>query len=44
VELESLAPLKMLSPGDSVIHVETWDVFDGMDSIPEEVKQALTAS
>jgi len=44
VELESLAPLKILNPGDSVNHVETWDVFDGMDSIPEEVRQVLATS
>ncbi len=44
VELESLAPLKILNPGDSVNHAETWDVFDGMDSMPEGVRQVLTAS
>jgi hypothetical protein len=44
VELESLAPLKTLNPGDSVDHIEIWDVFDGMDSIPEEIRQALAGS
>lgn len=39
VELESLAPLGILNPGDSVNHIETWDIFDGMDSIPEEIRQ-----
>jgi hypothetical protein len=42
VELESLAPLKILNPGDSVNHTETWDVFDGMDSIPDEIRQVLS--
>jgi hypothetical protein len=44
VELESLAPLKILNPGDSVNHAETWDVFNGMDSVPEEIRQVLAAS
>jgi hypothetical protein len=41
VELESLAPLGTLNPGNSVNHVETWDVFVGMDSIPEEIQQVI---
>lgn len=44
VELESLAPLTRLNPGNSVNHIETWDVFDGMDSIPEEIQQAIVGS
>jgi hypothetical protein len=43
VELESLAPLKMLHPGDSTTHTETWDVFIGLDSLPEEVRQVIIA-
>jgi len=27
-----------------VDHTEIWDVFDGMDSIPEEIRQALACS
>ncbi len=42
LELESLAPLGMLKPGASVQHTETWDIFDGNNSLPEEVQQALT--
>ena len=41
VELESLAPLKMLNPGESVDHVETWDLFDGLDSLPGEAQSYL---
>jgi hypothetical protein len=41
VELESLAPLTTLHPGESVDHVETWDIFDGMDSVPEEIQQVI---
>jgi hypothetical protein len=44
VELESLAPLTTLNPGDSVDHSEVWEIFDGMDSIPEEMQQVLAAS
>lgn len=42
VELESLAPLTMLSTGISIKHVESWDVFDGLDSISDEVRKVLT--
>jgi hypothetical protein len=41
IELESLAPLRKLLPGDSVNHVETWDIFYDLDSMPEEIRQAL---
>ena len=44
VELESVAPLKILNPGDSAMHTEIWDVFDGMDSMPEEIRQVLAVS
>jgi len=42
VELESVAPLVMLQPGESVSHVETWDVREGMDSLPEEIQKLLS--
>lgn len=44
VELESLGPLKTLPPGDSVKHVETWDVFKEMDSLPAEIKNLIIDS
>ena len=43
VELESLAPLQVLQPGSSVSHVETWNIFDGLGSLPESIQQALLA-
>ena len=42
VEIESLAPLKTLNPGVSVTHVETWDIFYGLNSLPEEVHQLIS--
>lgn len=42
IELESLAPFIHLAPGESIDHIETWDVFDGMGSLPEEIQAALT--
>ncbi|MEK6221566.1 MAG: hypothetical protein N2D54_04910 [Chloroflexota bacterium] len=39
VELESLAPLTILSPGESVNHIEKWEIFDGIDTFPDEVKK-----
>jgi hypothetical protein len=44
VELESLAPLVRLKPGDSVTHVETWDIFNGLDLLPENIQQLLSVS
>lgn len=41
VELESLGPLTKLIPGASIQHIEAWDVFDGEQSIPEEIKKVL---
>lgn len=42
VELETLAPLGFLNPGDSVSHLETWNVYDEMGSIPAGVQEALS--
>ena len=42
VELETLAPLIHLAPGESIDHIETWDLFDGMKSLPEEIQAALS--
>src|SRR5689334_1733535 len=44
VELESLGPLTRLSPGASVQHMETWDIFFKPETFPEEVREALAAS
>jgi hypothetical protein len=41
VELESLAPLRLLNPGDSVSHTETWDVFDGLNALSEAVDRLM---
>jgi hypothetical protein len=43
VELESLGPLTALPPGAWVSHVETWDIFDGIDALPEEIQRLLGA-
>jgi hypothetical protein len=44
VELESLAPLRVLKPGESAIHTERWDVIIGLDSVSEEARQAIINS
>ncbi len=41
VELESLAPFTRLAPGDSVEHVETWELDYGLDSLPQEIQKSL---
>ncbi len=42
VELESLAPLKILDPGASITHMETWDIIYGLDSLSEEIRELLS--
>lgn len=42
VELETLAPLIQLAPGESIDHIETWDVLDGLNSLPEEIQIILS--
>jgi hypothetical protein len=44
VELESLGPLRRLSPGESLSHMETWEVTEGVDRLPEEVQKKLLSS
>jgi hypothetical protein len=41
VELESLGPLTKLSPGAAVIHMETWDILHGMNSLSQEIQKKL---
>jgi hypothetical protein len=40
VELETVAPLVRLAPGELIDHIETWDV---LDSLPEELQRVLPA-
>ncbi|MCE9645312.1 MAG: hypothetical protein K8S20_04875 [Chloroflexi bacterium] len=42
VELESLAPLVKLIPGGAVTHTEIWDILPGLDTLPAEIRNALT--
>jgi hypothetical protein len=39
IELETLAPIGVINPGASVTHVETWDVYGGVDC-PRDEKDA----
>lgn len=41
VELESLAPLTRLEPGASVCHAETWEILNGIQSLPKELQELL---
>jgi len=45
IELESLAPLTKLAPGQSVTLTETWEVFDSLeqDFLPETIREQLRA-
>lgn len=40
-EVESLSPLKTLSKGESITHVEEWQLFDGIE-ITEKTDEALS--
>jgi hypothetical protein len=39
VELESLGQLTVIKPGESVVHLETWELFDSLDQpfLPAEI-------
>jgi hypothetical protein len=41
VELETLGAMTTLLPGSSVTHIETWDVFEGMKSLPDAAQALL---
>ena len=41
VELESLGPLTKLHPGAEIKHIERWDVFEGINSLPEHIQEIL---
>ncbi|HEX5837724.1 MAG TPA: hypothetical protein VFY26_07820 [Anaerolineales bacterium] len=43
VELESLGPLTTLQPGESVSHLETWEISTGLDPLPVEAQEALAS-
>ncbi len=43
VELESLGPLTMVNPGDSVTHSETWEVISRYELIPENLQELLVS-
>jgi hypothetical protein len=40
VELESLGPLNVVKPGESIVHMETWELFDSLDQpfLPAGIK------
>ncbi len=45
IELESLSPLHRLAPGDSVVHEETWELYDSLNQsfLSAEMMQHLRA-
>ncbi len=45
VELESLAPLAVLEPGQSSVHVETWEIYRDVNALPsiEGLRQRLSS-
>lgn len=44
IEVESLAPLRRLEPGESAFHEETWELFTGVEigSTEEEIERAIS--
>ncbi len=43
IELESLGPLQTLEPGQTALHVETWDLYDSLEHspLPAEIQTLL---
>ena len=44
VELESLGPLEELNPGNKAVHIETWELLEGMNSLSSEAQRLLYAT
>lgn len=46
IELESLAPLSRLKPGDSISHVETWEFYDSLEQefLSEKMKESMRSN
>ena len=44
IELESLGPLTNLAPGATIVHTETWELYDSLEQpfIPAEIIALLT--
>lgn len=45
IELESLGPVTKLAPGETIVHTETWEIFDSFEQsfIPAQVQELLAA-
>jgi len=45
IELETLGPLTRLEPGETVFHMETWEVYTELvpDLIPPEIQKIITS-
>jgi hypothetical protein len=43
IELETLGPLTKLEPGDSIFHMETWEVYTELipDLVPPGVQETI---
>ncbi len=46
IELETLGPLDVVSPGQTVLHTEIWEIYEGLDEglIPEEIRKLIAGN
>ena len=44
VELKSLSPLVQLKPGAETHHRETWEIFEGLASLPDHIRTIISSS
>ena len=44
IELESLGPLMQLEPGAETHHRETWEMFEGLTSLPDHIQTIISSS
>ena len=44
IELESLGPLTPLPPGQTVVHIELWEIYDSLDVsfLSDEIREAIS--
>lgn len=43
IELESLGPLSLVAPGQTVVHVELWEIYENLDDalLSEEIRDVI---
>jgi len=43
IELESLGPLELVAPGQTLVHIEVWEIYDSLENslLSEEIQEVI---